>query len=531
MSAKRRNCMEKKLIEAVFRLGLVKKILLDHERGGSITQSLLEQAGINHVHPLKGIKKISSSTLFRYLKSYREEGIDGIVRKERSDKGKTRKLTEQVLEKAIMIRKDNPERTTETVLDILRKEYGITDVKRSTLDYHLNRKGYSRRMMNTYADKTHIRFESSSPNQLWIGDYHDKASLIHTSGNNMVHLSAFIDCYSRYIVFGAYYLKENLMTLEDSFKKAVLRHGPPKRVYVDNAKIYHSHRFAYACEKIGSKIIFSKAYIKESRGKIEKFFRYVKENFENEALCRGGFDSVDSLNEHFWAWLEMNYHRRVHKEIKCTPKERFSVSTIPEKIDIKPLHELFMLIDKRIVNKKTAEISVLGVFFVTENFLRGRKVQVHYNPNDLNYILVYYNDVFIHRAFKRKLNACPENRNNNKQENTAVYHDYLKAIKGEYETTLMKNIASIEVAALTDRADTYGYTELLKDFEHYLARKLNNNEKELLSCFYQSFEPFEQKTTRIALLNTIQTYGKGYHLSVYFDAIKLYHLNQRSKKK
>lgn len=149
-----------------------------------------------------------------------------------------------------------------------------------------------------------MRFESKNANDLWIGDYHDKTQLICLHSGRFAYLSAFIDCHSRYIVHGEYYLKENIMTLEDSFKKAILKWGTPKRIYVD----------------------------------------------------------------------------------------------------ITILYELFMLEDKRIVDRKTCVVSVMGKSFQSESFLAGRKVNVHYNPNDLSYVIIYYKDKYIHKAFPQEIN-------------------------------------------------------------------------------------------------------------------------------
>ncbi len=83
-------------------------------------------------------------------------------------------------------------------------------------------------------------------------------------------------------------------------------------------------RFDYCCVKLGIRPpIFSKAYEKESRGKIEKFFEFVKYNFEAEVVHRGGFDTVDELNKHFTAWLTIDYQRKKHSETGETPEERF----------------------------------------------------------------------------------------------------------------------------------------------------------------------------------------------------------------
>ena len=52
------------------------------------------------------------------------------------------------------------------------------------------------------------------------------------------HLSAFIDCHSRYVVEARYYLRENLDILIDSLLRAWSVHGASRELYLDNAKIF-----------------------------------------------------------------------------------------------------------------------------------------------------------------------------------------------------------------------------------------------------------------------------------------------------
>ncbi len=61
------------------------------------------------------------------------------------------------------------------------------------------------------------------------------------------HLSAFIDCHSRYVVEARYYLRENLDILIDSLLRAWSVHGASRELYLDNAKIYLVHALKAAC--------------------------------------------------------------------------------------------------------------------------------------------------------------------------------------------------------------------------------------------------------------------------------------------
>jgi putative transposase len=51
------------------------------------------------------------------------------------------------------------------------------------------------------------------------------------------HLSAFIDCHSRYVVEARYYLRQNLDILIDSLIRAFSVHGAPLELYLDYVKL------------------------------------------------------------------------------------------------------------------------------------------------------------------------------------------------------------------------------------------------------------------------------------------------------
>ena len=69
---------------------------------------------------------------------------------------------------------------------------------------------------------------------------------------------------------------------------------------------------------IGILIIHTPPYQPEGRGKIERFFRSVREQFlaglDPKALL-----SIEQLNERLWHWLDTVYHRHEHGALRTTP--------------------------------------------------------------------------------------------------------------------------------------------------------------------------------------------------------------------
>ena len=74
-----------------------------------------------------------------------------------------------------------------------------------------------------------------------------------------------------------------------------------------------------ACASLGIRLIHSKPGQPAGRGKIERFFRSVREQFLVEIGSGRELDDLGQLNTLFTAWVETVYHRRVHSETGQTP--------------------------------------------------------------------------------------------------------------------------------------------------------------------------------------------------------------------
>lgn len=147
-------------------------------------------------------------------------------------------------------------------------------MRRATLDRHLARAGASRRRLTTLGDKRYIRLLFERPNQFWIGDYHEAPLLWDPAHERYqtLHLCAFIDHFSKLVPGAAWYATEQIATLEDCLKQAILRRGLPDAIYVDWGAAYRADQFAFACAHLGIRLRHSKPYVSEGRGAIERCY-------------------------------------------------------------------------------------------------------------------------------------------------------------------------------------------------------------------------------------------------------------------
>jgi len=90
---------------------------------------------------------ISERTLRRYLQRFREEGINTLTRKKRSDAGIFRVFSDEILKKALELLEQNSSRSIPMLMKLLETDEQIAsqvrNISPSTLYYHLKEAGYT----------------------------------------------------------------------------------------------------------------------------------------------------------------------------------------------------------------------------------------------------------------------------------------------------------------------------------------------------------------------------------------------------
>ncbi len=136
---------------------------------------------------------------------------------------------------------------------------------------------------------------------------------------------------------------------------------------------------------LGVRLTHSKPGQPAGRGKIERVFRTVRDQFLVELAVPGALAAlkdIGELNTLFTAWVETVYHQRVHSETQQAPLERFLAAGPPALPAPELLREAFLWSHHRKVTK-TATISLFGNRYEVDAALVGRTVEVVFDPFDL----------------------------------------------------------------------------------------------------------------------------------------------------
>ena len=174
-------------------------------------------------------RRLSVRTLRRQWRRLKDGGVSGLYRRRRSDRGKPRKKHADLLARAVVLKKEQPRRSDKVLNRILKREFGRS-LPRSTLYAHLRREGATRLKLGVSKQKIRCRWTRDQPGALWVGDFEHGPLVMHQGESCKTHLSAWIDCHSRYLVEGRYYVRENLDILADSLLRAWGNHGASREV-------------------------------------------------------------------------------------------------------------------------------------------------------------------------------------------------------------------------------------------------------------------------------------------------------------
>jgi transposase InsO family protein len=352
-----------------------------------------------------GEKIYAAPTLERWYYTYRQGGFDAIRLKQRADKGIAKALSPETCTALANVRKEHPELNITSLVRQMEATGVITpgSVSIATVYRLFERLGLDKRTMNALQNRVSggptKAFEFAFANQLWMTDAMTGPTLRNGKTCQKTHLLAFIDDCSRVCTHGQYYAVEQLEQLLDCLKHALRSRGVPEKLYTDNGRIFTSTHTQTICAVLGINLIHCKPYHAWSKGKIERFFLTVQRDFE-QRLVFDPVTSIEQLNSRFWHWLNVEYHQRKHGALDGkSPAERFveragQLKIVQDDID---LDGLFLArITRRV--RLDATISVDGKIFEAPVALRGRDVEVRYDPFKFKRMEVWLNDRFMGNA-------------------------------------------------------------------------------------------------------------------------------------
>ena len=433
---------------------------------------LRQLAGTEQDFPDGGRRKPSLATLWRKWKQYQEGGFEALFRRRRCDRGKPRKVKPSMVDKAIALKKDQPRRSDETINQFLEEEFHAT-IPKSTLYRHLKRAGATRLKLGVSKKKVRRRWTRDTSNALWVGDFQDGPYIMEGDYMAQTHLSAFIDCHSRYIVTARYYLRENLDILIDSLLRAWSAHGASRELYVDNAKIYHAKGLKLACLALNIRLLHRAVRDPPGGGLIERFFETAQSQFEPEVRA-GEILTLEKLNRALAAWLEVSYHQRPNFETKQAPRARYEQGRqLVRQVNVQEVLKYFLRRDRRRVDEDFSDVRLKGLFFKVDIDLRGDWVEVRWDPfSELETVLIYSTDGEYLGVGQRHQREGSADQQRTPPESGKPKHNYLDLLIHKHERSMQVRTTGIDYVEAMSRAQRgWPFVEFIKQLAAHLGRK------------------------------------------------------------
>jgi len=365
---------------AVFRFGVIHEFVggavLDY---GEQERLLLQKCARKWQIPFSNRTRIGRATILSWIRQYKDSGgkIESLYPKDRADRSKSRAIDEHTADNLIALRKSMPQATVPALIKVMERRRLIgpgTRLKTTTVYRFL----HSQNLMKSPAGHPDRRkYEAELPNDLWQSDVMHGPLVTVAPRQKKSYLIAFLDDHSRLLPYARFYLSERLEDFLDAFEKALLKRGLPRKLYVDNGAAYRSKHLEHITASLGIALIHAKPYQPQGKGKIERFYRRVRQQFLPSLPSTL---TLDALNERFDVWLRQEYHATRHSAIGQTPMQRFASQMECIRPAPDNLSDHFRAVARRRVAKDRT-VTLNGRLFEAPVPLIGQRVDLFYHPD------------------------------------------------------------------------------------------------------------------------------------------------------
>lgn len=392
---------------AQLRFSIVGGLLARPPMKGELGKALQILAAQHYRHPSEDRwVTFGASTIERwYYKAVNaEDPIEALKRKLRSDAGVNKAMSPQLFaalhrqyqhypDWSYQLHSDNLQALVEQQPD-LGDACSYSTVKRRMQEQGWYKKKSQRRQQTAgqqqaaeRLEKLEVRsFESEYVNALWHLDFHEGRRIVDVNGqwHTPVALCVLDDC-SRLCCHIQWYLKETAEALYHGLVQAFHKRGLPRSLMSDNGAAMIAHEFQNGLLRLGITHDTTLPYSPYQNGKQEAFWAQLEGRLI-KMLSRVQPLTLEFLNQTTQAWIEMEYNRCHHEEIKQSPLQRFlkEANVSRPSPDSETIRLAFSLQQPRSQRQSDGTISINAKRFeIPSRFRHLRKLHVRYQSWDL----------------------------------------------------------------------------------------------------------------------------------------------------
>jgi transposase InsO family protein len=365
---------------AVFRYGLIASVATRELSHGELAEKLRAISQERHRPPgSPRTRSYSVPTLERWLAAYRKKGLEGLKPRPRKDKGRGRDLCPVLRELLCDIRTEFPSASVPLILRTLRADGRLDkSIKAGTIRRFYREQGLDKiAVRDGKGPTTRLKWQAERPDALWHGDVCHGPTLTIGGQRTPVRIHALLDDASRYIVAFAVESDEKEETMLGLFVRALRRWGKPDALYLDNGSTYRGDALRLCCARLGLSLLHARPYDAEARGKMERFWRTLRESVLDHL---GAITSLDDIRLRIQAFLDKHYHAAPHGGLMGrAPMTVYGPdSRVIDDLSESDLRTALTVRAKRRIRRDTT-ISVKGrLYELSHGYLAGKTVSVAY---------------------------------------------------------------------------------------------------------------------------------------------------------
>ncbi len=367
---------------ARLRFAVVGPLLASPPPAGKLRAELERLAEREWDHPSgKGPVRFSASTIERWYYQARaadNDPVGALKRRPRADAGRARAMSPGLIEALREQYRAHPSWSAQLHYDnlqtLVKKKPGLGPMPSyATLTRAMRARGMVRKRRRKWHEgeagppaetREVLSYEVSRSHGLWHCDFHHgKRRVLTQSGEwKTPILLGFLDDHSRLGCHLQWYLAETAEVFVHGLCQAFMKRGLPRALMSDNGAPMIAGEVEEGLHRLGilhSRILAGHPHM---NGKCEVWWAAV------EGRLMAMLEGVDGLtlkmlNDATVAWLERDYHRRVHRELGVTPHQRLAGSVDASRPcpATDKLRDAFRITARRTVRRSDSTVSVEGI--------------------------------------------------------------------------------------------------------------------------------------------------------------------------
>ncbi len=372
---------------ATFRFGIISEFVTGlHVERGEKAKLVRDKISRQYKIPNSTQSTITKSTIKKWITDYKKGGcrLECLKPKVRKDFGLFKSLDPTLQLEIKTIMREKPNLTGIALITEMqhRKILSFNEKINLSVLYRFLKK---EKLNQPKLVVDRRSFEACAPNELWQSDVLHGPDVFVDGKTKKAYLIAILDDHSRLILHAEFFLSESLTDFKSCLKSAIEKRGLPHKLYIDNGSCYKALNLEQITALLGIGIVHTPPYTPQGRGKIERWFRYVRESFL--VTCSDKM-TLKSLNESFDNWVEA-YHNRIHSTTGLTPLGKYQSNMKCLRPVPKDLMNYFRIIEFRRV-KKDRTLRLNGTIFEIPVSLIDLQVELRFHRDAPDEVEVFY---------------------------------------------------------------------------------------------------------------------------------------------